>query len=108
MYLLVAWGIQDGQNPEGISSIPMPVGEWFDLEFSWQWTSAFDSTLEVWINGVLAIELDGVRTHGAGQTKVELYANLYGSPNGGTWSPSPATMYRRNIRASKSRITSPQ
>ena len=107
MYLSIDWGSQSGQNPDVITSIPLPVGEWFDLEFSWQWTSAFDSTMEVWINGTLAATLDSVRTHRTGQSKVELYGNLYGSPNGGKWAPNPMTMYRRNIRASKLRITSP-
>ena len=88
MYLSIDWGSQSGQNPDVMTSIPLPVGEWFDLEFSWQWTAAFDSTMEVWINGTLAATLKGVRTHTSGQTKVELYGNLYGSPNGGNWPQS--------------------
>ena len=108
MYLSIDWGSQSGQNPDVMTSIPLPSGQWFGPGVQ----LAVDRGLRFDDGGIdkrntYAATLKGVRTHTSGQTKVELYGNLYGSPNGGKWGPNPMTMYRRNIRASKSRITSP-
>ena len=51
------WGGEAGQfnNNSDWSNIAMPVGEWFDMEMRWQFTTGPTGTLSVWINGQLAL-----------------------------------------------------
>ena len=65
------------------------------------------ATIQAWINGQLVLTITGAITADATQTRAELYMNLYGDDSGGTLLPRSALLYRRNIRASYSRITSP-
>ena len=54
-----------------LSTIPFPVGEWFDIEMYYQWTTG-TVTLYLWINGELALEQSGVQTRAASHGNYEL------------------------------------
>jgi hypothetical protein len=105
MYLTVSWG--NGQQGDVVANAPMPVGEWFDLEFSYRWTTSNNSTFQVWINGALVITQNNVQTANANQNRAELYMKLYGDDNSGSpgWSPDRTVIYRRNVRGSYSPLT---
>jgi hypothetical protein len=86
------------------STIALPVGEWFDIEMYYQWTTG-TTTLSLWINGELALEQSGVQTRDASHETVEAYIKFYGSTQGGTpWSPTPSIRYTRNVRVAGERI----
>jgi len=86
------------------STLSLPVGEWFDIEMKYQWTSG-TTTVSLWINGELALEQSGVQTAQADHTNVETYIKLYGDDAGRTpWSPNPIVKYTRNVRISGERI----
>jgi hypothetical protein len=93
------------QNPEtGWSQIDLPVGEWFDVEMHYVWSSS-GTTISLWINGDLALQQHGVITKGSTHNSVETYSKFYGSANGGpSWSPSPSVKYMRNVRMAGERI----
>jgi len=93
------------ENPEtGWSQIDLPVGEWFDVEMHYVWSSS-GTTVSLWINGDLALEQHGVITKGSTHNSVETYSKFYGSANGGpSWSPSPSVKYMRNYRMAGERI----
>jgi len=98
-------------NPEtDWSEIPLPVGEWFDIEMHYVWGSestgcAGGTTVTLWINGQKTLEQRGVTTRGNGHNSVETYQKFYGSANNGnTWEPTPSVKYMRNMRMSASRI----
>jgi PKD repeat protein len=103
------WGGPAGAlNPTSAwSSIPLPVGEWFDIEMHYRW-SAGRTTLTLWINGVQALQQANVQTRAAAHDTVETYVKFYGSRNGGTpWSPTPTVKYTRNVRVAGQRIWRP-
>jgi hypothetical protein len=84
--------------------LPLPFGEWFDVEMKCQWTTG-STTISLWINGQLALEQVGVVTASPQHSDVELYIKLYGSDEGHTpWSPRGTTKYLRNVRISGERI----
>jgi hypothetical protein len=88
----------------GLSSVALPVGRWFDVEMHYQW-SAGNTTLSLWIDGVLALEQSGAQTRAASHSNVETYMKFYGSQNGGTpWSPMQSVRYTRNVRFAGGRI----
>ncbi len=92
-------------NPSSsVSTLALPVGEWFDIEMYYQWTTG-TTTISLWINGVLAIEQSGVQTRAPSHETVETYVKFYGSTQGGTaWSPTPSVRYTRNVRVAGERI----
>jgi hypothetical protein len=86
------------------STIALPVGEWFDIEMHYVWTTG-TTTLSLWINGALALEQTGVQTRTDSHETVETYMKFYGSTQGGTpWSPTPSVRYTRNVRIAGERI----
>jgi hypothetical protein len=109
MQFRLVWGGGSAayNNTSGVSSIALPVGQWFDVEMHYAWTSTNSATISVWINGALAIEQTNCRTRDAAHTNVEMNAiKLYGTDQGHTpWTPNPVVMYRRNIRFAASKIT---
>ncbi len=107
MYIGVAWA---NNNSGGVFSQPLPVGEWFDLEVSYRWTTSKNSTLQAWINGTLVYTENNVQTANSSQSVLEWYSKLYGDDNDdsgpdGNWAQDPTIFYRRNIRASFSPLT---
>lgn len=86
------------------SEIALPVGEWFDVEMHYVWSSSC-ATVSFWVNGQLALEQQGVKTRGQNHDSVETYMKFYGSANGGnTWTPTPSVKYMRNVRIAGQRI----
>jgi len=87
------------------STMPLPVGRWFDIEMHYTWATS-GATLELWIDGQLALQQTGVATRRSSHTVVETYSKFYGSQNDGTrpWAPMPATRYTRNVRVANGRI----
>lgn len=86
------------------SPVTLPVGEWFDVEMHYVWSSSC-GTVTLWINGQLALQQQGVKTKGNGHDSVETYMKFYGSGNGGPdWTPLPSVKYMRNVRIAGSRI----
>jgi hypothetical protein len=62
-------------------------------------------TLTLWIDGVQALQVKGAKTKASAHTVVEMYSKWYGASNGGgTWGPSPAVRYTRNVRVASGRI----
>ena len=92
-------------NPDSPwSEVPLPVGQWFDVEMHYVWSSTC-ATVSLWLNGELILEQQGVKTKGEGHSSVETYMKFYGSANSGTpWDPRPSVKYMRNVRMSGSRI----
>lgn len=87
------------------STIAMPVGRWFDIEMHYEWVDTQSGTIQVWIEGELAIEQTGVQTRAADHAIVETYMKFYGSTQGGTaWEPTPTLKYTRNVRIAGERI----
>ena len=108
MRVFWAWG-GDLQQINGesnqASAVSLPVGEWFDIEMKYEWTTSKNATISLWINGELALEQSGVQTAQPVHENVEIYIKLYGADNGRTpWSPDPAVKYTRNVRISGERI----
>jgi hypothetical protein len=93
------------ENPDTAwSEVSLPVGEWFDVEMHYVWSSSC-ATLSFWVNGELVLEQQGVKTRGSNHSSVETYMKFYGSANGGNdWDPEPSVKYMRNVRMSASRI----
>lgn len=88
-----------------LSSIPMPVGRWFDIEMHYVWSEAPTATITLWIDGQLALEQRGVQTRAASHQVVETYLKFYGSTSSsGTWQPTPSLKYTRNVRIAAERI----
>jgi hypothetical protein len=104
-HLRLDWGNNPAGNDEVESATPFPTAEWFDLEYSWRWSTSTNVTLQAWLNGALIITITGAQTVSSSQTRAELYMNLYGEDNGGSCSPRQMTMYRRNVRVSDSPLT---
>lgn len=100
-----SWGDQWDLNPaSGASNVAMPVGEWFDIEMHYRWSDE-PTTLSLWINGELALELSDVVTRDPSHVNIETYSKFYGSDQGATpWSPTPSVKYTRNVRFAGSRI----
>jgi hypothetical protein len=91
-------------HPSAYSTIPLPVGRWFDLEMHYVW-STVPTTISVWIDGKLALEQAGVITRAASHANTETYIKLYGNSNGGlSWHPDPVILYTRNLRFAGERI----
>jgi len=106
MRVWFGWGTADQINEpvSAKSTFSLPVGEWFDVEMKYQWTSG-RTTLSLWINGQLALEQSGVQTRDPQHEIVEVYVKFYGSTEGGTpWSSTPSVKYTRNARISGERI----
>jgi hypothetical protein len=100
----VKWSWRQANQETAWSEIELPVGEWFDVEMHYVWTSE-GATVSFWINGELALEQHGVKTKGGSHTTIETYMKFYGSANSGpAWTPTPATKYTRNVRMSGERI----
>jgi len=100
----VKWSWSAQNQDTDWSQIDLPVGEWFDVEMHYVWSSS-GTTISLWINGDLALEQHGVITKGATHNSVEMYSKFYGSANGGpSWSPSPSVKYMRNVRMAAARI----
>lgn len=106
MKIEVGWSF--GSGPQGKSTIPMPVGRWFDIEVHYQWTDTPTGTFTVWIDGQLALEQQNVQTHNSSQGEVEMYLKLYGDNQGGpNWLSNPTApviKYTRNVRIAGERI----
>jgi len=99
------WGGDPPNVESGYSSIGFPVGEWFDIEMKYQWSSNKDVTLKLWVNGVLVLKEANVQTAAASHDNVEMYIKWYGDDQGHTpWSPTPTVKYVRNVRISGQRI----
>jgi hypothetical protein len=92
-------------NPaSGWSTIPLPVGRWFDMEMHYIWSTE-PTTVSLWIDGKLALEQKGVITRAPSHVNVETYFKLYGSSQGRTpWTPTPTICDTRNMRVSGERI----
>jgi hypothetical protein len=104
--MTVAWQWGFGPNDDtGWSSSALPVGEWFDIEMRYQWSSNQDVTLQLWVNGTLILQQDNVKTAAGTHKNVETYIKLYGDDQGHTpWAPTPFVKYTRNVRISGQRI----
>jgi len=102
----VAWQWGSGPTPDSTwSTAPLPVGEWFDIEMRYQWSSNSDVTLQLWVNGSLILQQNNVKTAASNHQNVETYIKLYGDDQGHTpWSPTPVIKYTRNVRVSGQRI----
>jgi hypothetical protein len=86
------------------SSVPLPVGRWFDVEMHYVWSSSC-ATITFWVDGQVVLEQQGVKTKGQNHNSVETYMKFYGSANSGTaWTPSPSVKYMRNVRIAGQRI----
>ncbi len=86
------------------SSIPMPVGVWFDMEMHYK-NDTSGVELSLWIDGVLALHQTGAVTKDAAHAVVEMYLKWYGQQLGSNpWDPSPALRYTRNVRVGTGRI----
>jgi hypothetical protein len=98
------WGGDASEiNPQSErSSIPLPVGEWFDIEMYYRWTDE-ETTLSLWIDGELALEQSGVQTRRGSHAIVETYIKFYGQADS-TWTPTPSVRYTRNVRVASERI----
>jgi len=97
------WRAENQDTPW--SEISLPVGQWFDVEMHYVWSSSC-ATISFWVNGELVLEQQGVKTKGSNHTSVETYMKFYGSANSGNdWTPKPSVKYMRNVRISGSRIT---
>jgi hypothetical protein len=107
MRVVWEWGGPANEiNPTSeTSSIPLPVGRWFDIEMHYVWSDTPTATLSLWIDGQLAIEQSGVQTRAASHQIVETYLKFYGSTQGrGPWVPTPSLKYTRNVRVAAERI----
>lgn len=107
----IKWTWRERNQDTDWSDITLPVGEWFDVEMHYVWTTGGSSscgegaTVSLWVNGELALEQSGVVTRGDGHDSVETYQKFYGSANGGpTWTPTPSVKYMRNVRMADGRI----
>lgn len=93
-----------GNPTSAWSTIPFPVGRWFDIEMYYKWTTG-PATLKVWIDGELALEQTVPRTRLGVHNVVETYSKFYGgAPTGTAWSPTPSVRYTRNVRVAGKRI----
>jgi hypothetical protein len=106
----VKWSWHE-RNPETAwSDVALPVGEWFDIEMHYVWTTGASAcgegaTVSLWVNGELTLEQSGVVTKDASHDSVETYQKFYGSANSGnTWTPTPSVKYVRNVRMADGRI----
>jgi len=108
MRLELAWGGPAyAINGEGVAStLAMPVGRWFDIEMHYEWVDTPTGTIQVWIDGELALEQRNVQTRESGNDITETYMKFYGSTQGdhGPWSPTPTLKYTRNVRVAGERI----
>ncbi|WP_152049662.1 heparin lyase I family protein [Tautonia marina] len=86
------------------STIPLPVGRWFDVEMYYKWTTG-PTTIKIWIDGELALEQTVSRTRHPDHNVVETYMKFYGAaPSTTPWSPTPSIKYTRNVRIAADRI----
>lgn len=101
MKFYLAWGANlNTINPaSAMSSIALPVGRWFKIRIQYIW-SLTPITIKVWIDGVLALQQNGVITRVATNANVETYLKLYGGNNGdaSNWIPEPTIRYSRNLK----------
>jgi hypothetical protein len=108
MRLELVWGGDAGGiNGGGVAStLSMPVGRWFDVEMHYEWAATRSGTIQLWIDGALALEQRGVQTRSSTHRVVETYMKFYGSTQGahGPWSPTPTVKYTRNVRVAGERI----
>jgi hypothetical protein len=108
MRLELVWGGPASVNGDGIAStLSMPVGRWFDIEMHYQWVDTPTGTIQVWIDGELALEQAGAQTRERTHGVVETYMKFYGSTQGnlhGPWTPTPTLKYTRNVRVAGERI----
>ncbi len=109
MRLQLVWGgpaagVNGGEGPT--STIAMPVGRWFDIEMHYEWVDTPTGTIQVWIDGQLALEQRNVQTRASSHAVAETYMKFYGSTQGahGPWSPTPTLKYTRNVRVAGERI----
>jgi hypothetical protein len=94
-------------NGDGVAStLSMPVGRWFDVEMHYEWVDAPTGSIQVWIDGQLALEQRNVQTRRSTHQVVETYMKFYGSTQGdhGPWVPTPTLKYTRNVRVAGERI----
>jgi hypothetical protein len=99
MQFYLAWFFGGGGVSQE-SNVPFPVGRWFDIEMHYKWTSG-PATIQVWIDGELAIEQTVPMTCAPTHTVLEMYTKFYGA---GLWFPTQSTRYTRNVRFAGSRI----
>jgi len=108
MRLELGWGgpAYDINGDAIRSTIAMPVGRWFDVEMHYQWVASRTGTIQVWIDGQLALEQRNVQTRAASHGVVETYMKWYGSTQdaGCAWGPTPVLKYTRNVRVAGERI----
>ncbi len=107
MRVVWEWGGEAANiNPNSdLSSVAMPVGQWFDIEMHYVWVDSPTATITLWINGELALEQTGVQTRASSHQIPETYLKFYGSSQGrGPWVPTPSLKYTRNVRIAGERI----
>jgi len=110
MRLQLAWGgpaAAINGDGEVTSTIAMPVGRWFDIEMHYQWVDSPTGTIQVWIDGQMALEQRNVQTRASSHGVIETYAKFYGSTQGdthGPWVPTPTVKYTRKVRVAGERI----
>ncbi|WP_235963711.1 heparin lyase I family protein [Tautonia rosea] len=93
-----------GNPTSALSTIPLPVGRWFDVEMYYKWTTG-PTTIKVWIDGELAVEQTVPWTRHPDHNVVETYMKFYGAaPSTTPWSPTPSVRYTRNVRIAADRI----
>jgi hypothetical protein len=105
MRVRLDWNYGMTGNPGSAwSTIPLPVGRWFDVEMYYKWTTG-PTTIKVWIDGELALEQTVPRTRHPNHNVVENYVKFYGAaPTTTPWSPTPSVRYTRNVRIAADRI----
>lgn len=83
-----------------LSSAPLPVGRWFNIEVRVRRDAGTQGLIQVWLDGVELFSLQNVRTARPENTHHEYYVNVYG------WNitPSPAYIYADDLAISKYRI----
>jgi len=110
----LSWTNLDGVGAS--TSSPLPVGEWFELEYMYQRSDGTacingtdcDGTMQLWVNNVLAIDAQNVQTWWSGRENFEVYpSKLYGAPTFTDWTAGDTRFYMRNQTVGTCAIPSP-
>ena len=94
-----AWNTGGMPYWEYSSTVPIPIGRWFNVELRFKRDTAA-GVVQFWQEGVQIFNVQNVQTTHPGSTYHEFYVNIYGSGI----SPSPTVIYVDNVAISRTRI----